>query len=228
MTKSNRIWKIAAVAVMIVTVLAGWFLAAQPLLAVAAAADADRATVEAQNESSRASIAQLTAENEALPDLKDEYEALQKSIPIRSETASFITGLNRLAGESAVQIQGITVGDPRVYSVPESAVVPEEPESTDEPAPAATATAAPVAPTGPLAPVAVTSPLITSSNFVGVFVTVEVNGQYGAVLNFVKGLQSDGRLLLVTGFSSAKNVDVGVANEVSAMISGYIYVLREG
>lgn len=235
MTQSNRLWAIGSITAIVAIFLAGWFLAAQPLIASAQAADAERSSVDAQNAINEAAIAQLTIDNKKLSQLQKDYEVLTASIPSSSDTSAFITGLNTLAVRSAVQIAGITISPPKAYTVPISGAAPIAPDATSG---TATATAPPVAPVAPSGPVATTSPLITPDNFVGILVTVGLNGDYDAVLTFVKGLQADGRLFLVTGFSSAKDVNAGAgvddqsgqvatgSNMVSAKITGYIYVIK--
>jgi Tfp pilus assembly protein PilO len=224
MTGNNRLWTIGTVTIMAVLLIAGWFLGAQPLLANASAADAERSSVEAQNVAHEARIAQLLIENKQLPSLEKDFAALDASIPSSSDTSSFISGLNSLAIGAGVQITGITVGNPQAYTVPSSAQVAAP--STDAAAPAPSAAPAPVV-TGPQAPTATTNALITPANFVGIQVAVSVAGQYDAVLAFTKGLQSGGRLFLVTGFTSNRSLDNPDANVVTSTVTGYIYVLRQ-
>jgi Tfp pilus assembly protein PilO len=226
MTRSNRLWTIGTVTIMAVLLIAGWFLGAQPLLASAAAADAERSAVETQNVAHQAQIAQLVTEKKQLPTLLKDFATLDASIPSTSDTSSFITGLNSLAIGAGVQITGITVGDPQAYTIPASAQVAAPSTDSVAPTPAATAAPEPVA-TGPQAPTATTNPLITPANFVGIQVAVSVAGQYDAVLAFTKGLQSGDRLFLVTGFASDRSLDNPDANFVTATVSGYIYVLRQ-
>lgn len=216
---STRLWAIGSVTVMIVALLAGWFLGIQPNLAAAAANDVLRVDIEAQNTAKQAEIASLAEENSKIDSIEKEYRELQKSIPSTTDPAAFITALDALAASTGVQVAGITVDEPRAYTVPASGAAPA-PTSSETPAPDAAAPA-PVAPVGP---VAVTSPLITPDNFVGISVGVQLKGTYEAVLSYVKGLQSGDRLVLVTGFTSTAEPDSGL---VSAHIDGMIYVLKQ-
>lgn len=224
MTQGNRFWAIGSVTLMIVLVLAGWFIGAQPLLSAAATADATRIQVESQNAANQAIINQLALDNENLPALAAEYQELQQSIPGSAGTSAFIDGLDSLANNAGVTVTGFTVGNPKPYTVPASAATVPTPTTTT--APSAGATAAPVVPVAPVGSVAVTSPLITPDNFVGIDISVDVHGPYVAVLDFIKGLQGDGRLFLVTGIVSAKDADSGDDNVVSAKVSGLIYVIK--
>ncbi|MBU1587180.1 MAG: hypothetical protein KKH51_04445, partial [Actinobacteria bacterium] len=80
MTSTNRLWVIGSVTVMIIALVAGWFLGAQPFIAAAATHDTERANIQAQNEAKLAEIASLTEENKDLPAIEAEYKDLQKSI----------------------------------------------------------------------------------------------------------------------------------------------------
>lgn len=223
MINSNRLWIIGSVTMMIVMLLAGWFIGVQPFLVAAAADEVARLDIEAQNGAKQAEIARLTKNNENLDSVEKEYRTLQKSIPASTDPAAFIAGLDGLAASTGVQVAGITVSDPQAYTIPQSAVqVPVDPA-----VPSDGETAAP-APTGPVPLVVATSPLITPDNFVGIAVGVDLKGSYPAVLEFVKGLQSGARLVLVTGFSStteAATTDAGPL--VTARVDGMIYVLKQ-
>jgi type IV pilus assembly PilO-like protein len=221
-TSNNRLWVIGSVIAMFALVLAGWFLGAQPFLATALNAEAERANVEAQNQLHQQVITQLAQDQQNLKALKKKFATLAASIPSDPDTSEFITGLDALAAGAGVTISGITVSDSEAYTVPVSAGQPPADTSTSAPSTAATATAVPV---DPSLPKAVTNPLITAENFVGIKVTVSVVGPYSNVLNFVHGLQYGDRLVLVTGFTSTTTAD---ENAVDAVVSGYIYVLQQG
>lgn len=223
MTSSNRIWIIGSVTVMIIVLVASWFLGAQPLLAAAATADTERAGLEAQNVAKQAEIARLTDENKELSSIEAEYTTLQKSIPASPNTAAFIQSLDGLAASTGVQVTSITVSDSRAYTVPASAAAAATPTDGSTPSPESTEAPTPTIPTGYIPS---TSPLITPANFVGIEVGVELKGSYQAVLSFVKGLQSGTRLVLVTGFTSMTNAEDG--SQVSAHVDGLIYVIKQG
>ena len=223
MVRNNRLWVIGSVTVMIVALLAGWFLGAQPFVNAATVADESRIAIDAQNASQRAILAQLAEENENLPELQAEYQGLAKSIPSSAGTSAFITGLDSLAASTGVQVTGITIGQPVAYSVPSSGVVvTPDPAATVDPE----ATPAPVVPAEPVGSIAVTDPLITPENFVGIAAGVNVTGSYEAMLSFVNGLQTGSRLYLVTGITSTRNADAGASGAVTAEIRGMIYVIR--
>jgi len=217
MTATTRLWIFGTVTVTIALLLAGWFVGIQPLLAAAATADSDRATIEAQNDAKVITIAQLAKDNENLPALERSYTTLQKSIPTTPSTPDFITGLDTLAGATGVQVKTITVGAATAYTIPASAVPKPETTSDDPDA------AAPSTEPEPVGATAVTSPLVTPENFFGIEVGVDVEGTYADVLAFVKGMQSGSRLFLLTSFTSTTNAEGG---GVTARVGGLIYVLK--
>jgi hypothetical protein len=231
MIQNNRIWMIGTVTVMLVIVVAGWFLGAQPFIAAAAVADQQTADVAAQNAAQTAQIAQLTTQMKQLPQLKQDYKGLQASIPGTSNTAGFIKGLDALATAAGVQIVGFTVGDPLAYTVPTSvAAAAAAAAPAVSPAPTAKPTTAPPAVVS-TAPAVVTDPLITSDNFVGIAVAIDVSGQNANVLSFINGLQSGSRLYLVTGIKTTRDIasSVGASPDgetISTHVTGYIYVIK--
>jgi Tfp pilus assembly protein PilO len=220
----NRIFTIIAAVGMVGVLLAGWFLGISPQLDAAAADEAQRLSVVAQNDEIQAVVAQLREDQKSLPAFKTTLEGLQRSIPRDASTSAFIDDINALATGAGVIISGITVSDAQAYVAPESAA----PAAPVEPT-AAPAEGEPVIPVeevvaaDPFVPDAVTNPLVTTDNFVLVPITIESKGEYDQILNFVNGLQSGARLFLVTTFQSAPNVDG--SGGFTGTTSGYIYVL---
>jgi Tfp pilus assembly protein PilO len=66
---------------------------------------------------------------------------------------------------------------------------------------------------------------VSASNFVSIPVEVTVDGPSANVFAFIKGLQSGGRLYLVSDLSFTNNEDA--PGTVSATISGLVYVLLD-
>ncbi|RNE59223.1 hypothetical protein EEJ31_10675 [Cryobacterium tepidiphilum] len=75
--------------------------------------------------------------------------------------------------------------------------------------------------------------LVTGDNFVAIPVSVTVHGDYGHVLDFIEGLQTGTRLVLVTGFNTTGEPSAGsrggesTGGVVTASISAYVYVLLD-
>ena len=221
--QQHRIISLASILVMLLIPVMGWFLVAQPQFDAAAAADSQRAALDAQNGASAALVAQLKSDSERLPELTDDLNKLRGSIPAGIDPSGYIDGLDALAQIAGVQISGLTVNEATAY-VP--AVPPVDPNAV---APDATAGPDPVETDAPVAPASdpaiVTSPLITSENFVAIPVTIEIKGEWDPILRFVDGLQSNNRLFLVSKLQTTQ--DEG-GTSLTATIGGFIYAIPTG
>lgn len=217
--QQHRILSLLSILVMLIIPVIGWFLIAQPQLAAAASADQQRQDVAAQVAASQLVVDKLKADSVRLPEMRKELDELRGSIPAGVDPSGWIDGLSALATISGVQITALTVSDPLAYSpaqppnapaTEQSAGEGDDAEGTDTPA----------------FPGIVTSPLITSSNFVAIPVTVDVAGPADAILRFVNGLQTDNRLYLVNEFSTT--ADASDPNQLVGKIGGYIWAIPTG
>jgi Tfp pilus assembly protein PilO len=217
--QQHRIISLASILVMLLIPVIGWFLVAQPQLAAAATADQQRADTEAQIVASAAVVAQLKADSEKLPELNQELNALRASIPFGADPSGYIDGLDALAKLAHVEITGLTVKDGIAYiaAAPAGAAPAVTPDDSTE-AEGDAATPAPVAD-----PAFVTSPLIDSTNFVTIPVSVQVTGEWAQILKFVQGIQSSPRLFLVSSLST--EADHGA---YTATVGGFIYAIPAG
>ncbi len=222
--QSHRILSGLTIFVMVVLVAAGWFLVAQPQLAAASTANTNLSGVQAQIQSTQATIAQLQGEQKKVPELTKQLAALQESIPAEANSSSYIDGLNLLAATAGVTITAITVGDAVQYSpaVAPAAASAATPTASPSPTPAPSASTAPKAPVGWVPP---TNAGITASNFIAIPVSITAEGSWAADLAFIDGLQTGKRLLLINGIATAPNATD--ATVTTAKISGYIYVLLD-
>jgi Tfp pilus assembly protein PilO len=217
--QQHRIISLASILVMLLIPVIGWFLVAQPQLAAAATADQQRVAMEAQIAASSAIVAQLKKDSENLPELNDDLDELRTSIPAGVDPSGYIDGLDALARLSHVSITTLTVSDPTAYTAAIDASAPVPTEGEDgEPVEAAPADS-------DSNPAIVTSPLVDSSNFVAIPVTIEIAGEWAAVLDFVEGLQTSDRLFLVTTLDTAHGSD-GVT--FTATIGGFIWAIPTG
>ena len=219
--QTHRIISGLTIFVMIVLVAAGYFLVAQPQLAAASTANAELVDTQAQIASTQAALTSLKSEQQKLPSLKKQLKSLEMSIPSNIDGAAYIRGLNDLASAAGVTITSIKVSDPAAY-VSVAPIV-----AADSTGAAATASPTPAPSASPTTPAAsgwtpTTDPLVNSSNFVDIPVTVAVSGSFDASLAFIKGLQTGARLFLVTGIVTKQGND---GSSVTATITGYIYAL---
>jgi Tfp pilus assembly protein PilO len=213
--QQHRIISLASILVMLLIPVIGWFLVAQPQLAAASTADQQRVAMEAQIAATSAIVAKLKEDSARLPELNDDLNELRTSIPAGVDPSGYIDGLDALARLHHVSITTLTVSDPLAY------IAATDPTAVAPPAEGEDAVSAPPPEANPAI---VTNPLITSSNFVAIPVTIEIVGDWPTVLNFVDGLQSTDRLFLVTTLETAH--DAGGA--VIAKIGGFIYAIPTG
>jgi Tfp pilus assembly protein PilO len=218
--QQHRILSLLSILVMIIIPVIGWFLVAQPQLAAAAAADQQRAETEQQIQLSSAIVQKLKEDSARLPELNDDLNTLRTSIPADVDSEGYIDGLDALARVSGVVITGLTVDQPTVYAPATAAVAPVAPD----PAAEGEAAEEPVEP--PADPAIVTSPLIDSTNFVAIPVTLELSGDWTPILKFVDGLQTSPRLFLVASLET-RAVE-GSDTLLTAKIGGYIYAIPTG
>lgn len=226
----NRLWIIGSVLVMVVVLVGGVLLGVQPQLAAAAAANEQRATVEASNAGQAAVLEQLKKDFEGIDTLKAELAPLSASVPSGTRMPAFVKQLDALAGSTSVTLDGFTVSDAAPYTPVAAPAAVADPAADADPgadpaaAPAATPAEGQTLVAG-LPPV--TSDQITTENFASLSVTVTVTGSYANALDFVNGLQNGERLFLVTGLTTtakdATNEESGP--QVTAAITGLVYVL---
>lgn len=209
----NRIFLIGAVLAMAVIVLFGFLVGVQPQLAAATAAHENAAAARAKNAASADGLAVLKRDYATLDVLKQQRDALRQAIPSGTDMSSFIAEIHSLEVAHGVTLTAFTVTDGQAY-LPAKAAAPAA-------APAASPAASPAAAAGPAS-----SAGVNSKNFTLMPIQLTVTGQYGKVLDFVHGLQTGTRLMLVTTFSSSA-VAAGSSPDVSASIGGFAYVLSD-
>jgi Tfp pilus assembly protein PilO len=219
----NRIWVLGSVIVMVAVVALGFLLGIQPHLKSIAAARADSAAVEVVNLAQTATLDALKLDFAGIDEVRAELEPLNLSVPTGTEMPTFVNQLSELAARSRVTVAAITVADAVAYSpvvatpAEGAAPVAEDAEATDavptEVGPVETAGIPPVV-----------DALITEDSFASLNVQLSIQGDYDRVLEFVDGLQTGGRLFLVSGISTANSSEEDSVG-VEATISGLVYVL---
>ena len=106
----------------------GWFAGIQPALQAAAATDASRVDVEAQNALYEAQLVQLREDFENIDVLRAEVEELRAVIPNHADYSGFVAELNELAGATATTVTNVVIGDATWYTAaPTDALPPTEP-----------------------------------------------------------------------------------------------------
>ena len=173
-TASIRIWTFATVFVMVIVVALGWFLGVSPKLADAARFDAERSSVEAQNELARGTIAQLQADFEQIDALRDELSALRDEFPTDAGYDTAIEELLTGLLSRGLILQNIGVNEPTpTIAVP----VAEDAE--------------------PTAPEAEGDGVLPSGSLMQITVSVTVGGPLSAVLAYIDALQQSPRFSII-------------------------------
>jgi Tfp pilus assembly protein PilO len=196
----------------------GWFLGIAPQLAIQSKAQGDRANVLALNAKNQTLLNALKADYQNIDSLTNQLDLLRNSVPSSANISAFISELNSIAMSYNVTIKSIVVNDAKPYSL-------------SLPVPATNGLKNPSPP--------VSNTRITSSNFDVIPVQITFTGNYASVLDFVNGIQSGQRLVLISTLSSAGSMETKDAPtsptapvhpksssvKVDASIGGYIYVL---
>ena len=224
-----KIW-ILGLAIAMVGILAmGWFVGVDPQLQAKAAADEQRASVEAQNTATVATIEKLKGDFETIDALRAELAGLRGSIPAGGELPAFLTQLDTLASESATTVTALTVAEAIEYTAPATSVVEVPVEGAEgesaEGEDAAEADAAASVPEGPETPTVITDNRITSENFVAIPITVTVQGDRDGSRVFIDKLQQGPRLFMATQITMTPKDDE--PGQFDTTMTGYVYTVLE-
>jgi Tfp pilus assembly protein PilO len=221
---NNRYWVIGAVVIAGAVAALGWFGGIQPALQAASATDAARVDVEAQNALYEAQLVQLREDYENIDVLRAEVEQLRAVIPDHADYSGFVAELNALAATTATVVNNVVIGDATWYTAAPTVDVPpagadETPGTEETPtegaAPAGDSAAA-ASEGQQVIPLPGADGSVNGSNFIAIPVQLQVTGDY---LQFIRALQGQQRLFLVTGFTA------DAAPDAPSTVSGLLYVL---
>ena len=194
-----RIWTVGAVLVIGGILALGWLIGVSPLLAQSVAADAERASVEAQNLTQRSQLEIMKADFENLDVIAAELAPLQESIPAEERTEVFAATVESFATANGVDLTSYVAGELPFLGAPVDG--------------ATTSTAG----TGGIA-------LSTQAGTVyAIPITIGFEGTPEAVLKTVDALQHGRRLFLVNSVT----FDRGTRGSPSATVTGYIFILTD-
>jgi len=229
----NRIKMIVAALSGVAVLALGFLLGVQPQLSSASAAAEQRATVETQNESLRATLAQLVSENDQLSTLTADRDTRRASVPDAADMPALIRQLDEMADAAGVPVTSFTAADAVSYEMPASAAAPVADAATAEGAEptegADASAAAPAEAAGPTAPTTFTDPAVTAANFSTIAVTVDIAGSYDQALDFVDRLQKGPRLFLVTAITSSEPEEGDQTAEGQTWtVGGLVFVMQDG
>lgn len=194
---------IGAALAMAVIVLFGWTVGVEPQLAAAVSAGQEADSVQRKNAASADVLAVLKKDYANLDGLKKQRDVLRRAVPSGTDMSAFIGEIHSLEVSYGVTLSSFTVTSGQAYVAPKPAVPAAATKST---------TPAPSPPTAP-------------DGFILLPIQLTVTGQYAKVLDFVQGMQTGTRLVLVTAFSSSASAPGPGSKDVSASIGGFAYVL---
>lgn len=217
----------------VVALVAGWFLGISPRLSEAVGTTADRLVVDAQNEAYEDQLADLKKRFESLTEAKADLAAVREAVPSGAHLPEFVRQINSIAEGRHVAVMSIAVKDAQPY-VPVIPVAPAAPAENPPPAGDTAPTDGSTAPPAPApapadqdaattagienaAEVTGLSSLVTAENFVAVTVDVKVMGDYAAVLGFIDGMHKGSRLATITAIKTTNEAG-GVAAEITTMV----------
>lgn len=204
MNSANRLWILATAVISIAVLALGGLLGVAPQLAAITAADAERTSVEAQNQATRAEIAALKKQSEQIDDLKDQLKDLNVAIPSDAALEKWSSEVAALATKAGVTVSNYTVAAAVNYSPPTIEAGAALTRNAD-------ISADPTA-----------GGLVTPENFVAIEVGIEVEEAVtlGRTLLFFALLQSSDRLFTITDITMTADDGVG-----TTLITGLIFVL---
>lgn len=206
----NRLFVIGAAIAMVVVVFFGWTVGIQPQLAASVAAAEESKAVQASNASQADVLAVLKKDYANIGTLNAKRDELRKAVPAGTDMSAFIDELHAVVVAHGVTLGTFAVTEGQAYVAPKAA-------GTDAAAPAGKAAPAPAPAVGAAPDGLVLMPIQLS-----------VTGQYGKVLDFVQGLQTGTRLVLVTTLTTApSSAGTGAGRDVVAQIGGFAYVLSD-
>ena len=210
---TNRIWAIGAAIVIVGILGLGYLLGVSPLLSQAAAADAQRTSVEQSNQAQLALLAQMKGDYDRLDELTEQVGALRLSIPGEVDSDVIFSYLGGIQVGTGAPVDSILIGEAQTYGMPTATDGTTAPATTE--APAATDAAA-----DPAAPPA-TVPGVADLYTVPVTITFQAGTPASQVLAFAGAMQNGPRLFLVTSIARE------ASSEASATITAFMFVIAD-
>lgn len=226
----NRIVAVALALVTALVLLLGWTFGVQPQLTAAAAADATSASVRADNDAQRLTLATMKKQYETIDSLTTKLTSLRRSVPAELDSGATLVAIQQVAGSLGVRVTGFTPGATVPYAAPvaaaTSAAPAQAPAAGSTSAAGATSTPSPAPGTpqvvgGIVAVNAADTTQVGTGKFFVTPVTITIDGDLGRMLDFISAMQSSSTRLFVLTDGS---VGIGSAG---ATITGLVYTLLD-
>lgn len=201
MTTANK-WTFGAVGVVVLVLVASWFLLVSPQLSEASELSDQTAAQENANAALRTDIAVLEDQYKDLPEKQAQLKALDQQIPATDELSQYIQTLSLTADDSDVAMSSVTPTG--VVSIASAG---------------STTAAAPVPGQG-----------LPADQLAGMNVDIVVTGDYFAIQEFVNKMEELERYTLIAGLaivepeSTTEGADSG---DLTATINARIYMVPQ-
>jgi Tfp pilus assembly protein PilO len=217
----DRLWMIGMIAGMAVVAFLGWSLGVSPVLAQAATASSQTASITATNASSESQIAVLKNEFAKIGAQNAKLATLRQSIPATADLSVFLQEVNNLCDANGVTLQTVIVNDAVVFqSATSDAAAASADSSTSTPTSTPTPTDSPSAAPAAAPPAA---PTVSPTALITVPVKLTFTGSFENVMNFIKGIQTGQRLFFATQIGTSPGA--GSGDSTNGSISGDVFAL---
>lgn len=219
----NRLWVTGLVAVIVLVLLLSVALGVAPALKEAQTNNAERASVDALNQTQSLALTSLVSDKRNMAALQTRLAKANAALPAKPQLSSLLGELNSLEHKYGVHLTGYTGGDAEKFDTSASASGTTS-TSTSTSAAATPAPSASAAPT-PSSATSTTAAPTSTSGLYSIPVQVQASGDYADLVDFVGGLQTGKRLFVV------KTVTIGTGSAsgaFSATVNGYVYLLTGG
>lgn len=195
--KSNQLWLIGTVVVVIALLAGTWFIGVSPQIAAAAKSSAEVKNVQTLNAAHEQTLLDLEEQVKNLKTLRTDLAALRDVIPETTLQTPFIKQISDAAIASGALIEKVTFIDPSNY-VSTGATDPE---------------------------VAAAIASVESNNFYVIPVEIEVSGTTDQVLGFLRNIQLTKRFYLVYEATMEQEDSDPTTDVVSITTYGQMFIL---
>jgi Tfp pilus assembly protein PilO len=117
MTRTRK-WVSGTVVLVLLVLVAGWFLLVSPKKADASNLQATALTQQGTNDGLRAKVAQLKAQDAAKPQQEAKLALFRQQVPENPAEAALVRKLSALSKQSGVEFESLLVVDPAGLNVP--------------------------------------------------------------------------------------------------------------
>lgn len=209
MTRTRK-WTVGTALLVLVLLLAGWFLVVSPKRSEAAELTAQTAAQEITNTALRGKIEVLREQAKELPAQQAKLAEIRQKLPANPALPGLIRSLSSIAAKSGVTLVSIEPQTPEEVTLPETESEGPTPATTTE---STDATAEDTA----------TAEEEQGTGLQVIAVAITVRGGYFDVEQFFNKAEDLTRSLRVTGFVMAPEDSDNASSDLSAVINAQVY-----